>query len=1203
MKRLATTITLFLTLGTTAIAEGQWTDVTQLFIENATFDNQSSGWTLSGTSGTMGPSAGCMRFYNGTCTVSQQLQNLPKGTYRLSVQGFYRAQADSYAAHNNGTEKITATLFAGNKASALVSVYSEGMRTQGTGSWQVYNGLYYPNNSYSANAAFEAGLYNNNVVEFEVEGTVTIGVRCTTSEGGNYGVIDNFRLEYNGDMSYGAPEPGALIVNEVMAANVDEFISPAFNFDGWLELYNTTDRPISLSGLRISDPTNGEGPWTMPRKAGIVPAKGYRVVWFDSHDQQPLNVPFKLDTDGGTIVISTADGTEIIRQNYPEAIERVSFARDKEGQWGDSATPTPGSGNEGVVASSTLLSAPVVDQPSQLFTGSLKVKVNIPEGAMLRYTTDGTLPTLTNGSTSANGEFSVTRTTCYRFRLYSAGNSTSDGTDSHTDKLPSRVTSRTYIYKDAQYSLPVIAVVTDPAFLYSREIGVMAIGPNGRPGNGRDDNCNWNMDWERPVNFSYLDATGRMVFNQDANLEMCGGWSRAWEPHAFKLKGNKELGGEKNLPYPFFTQKPYIRNRTLQIRNGGNDTNCRFRDPSLQYILQTAGINIDCQSYQPVHEFINGEYIGVMNMREPNNKHYVYANYGWDDDVIDQFEMSPDSGYVQKCGTADAFNELVDVLSPNAADADTYTEICRRLDIDAYINYMAVEMYLGNWDWPQNNVKGFRHRDGGRFRFVTFDIDGSFSVNDAKVSGAVPFESFFNKEDFWFDYLRPASLGRIHDRIRFVTLFKNLLKNAGFRRRFIDAYCIMGGSVYEKNRSAKILDMLFNRVEPAMKLPVPNRRPNGESAQSTYNSVKSNLNNRNNTATTLLKNYSAFNLRNTARQTVVLNSNADAARLYINGQEVPLGYFNGYLFAPVTLKAVAPAGYRFKNWTDGQGAVMATEAEVSLPSTSTVRWTANFEPLTDEQRKAEGITPVRINEVSGENDTFVDDYYKKGDWLELYNTTDAPIDVEGMYLSDNPEKPKKYLITKGDTKAQTVIPAHGHLVVWCDTKRKTTDRGLHAAFKIDGEGGTLLLTAADESWTDRIAYGAHDANTTISRYPDGTNSVYATNVATIGTANLMTSYATAEQQPGNDDVAVSTVSTDGDLHLCYASGRLIVSGKGSNEGVTVTVYRADGSTAWSVANFCGTSLNVGNLPSGFYVARATTDDGHTAVTSKFMIPK
>jgi hypothetical protein len=52
----------------------------------------------------------------------------------------------------------------------------------------------------------------------------------------------------------------SLFINEIMAANIDEYISPAFNFDGWIEVFNPTDRPVELNGLKISDPMNGEGP-------------------------------------------------------------------------------------------------------------------------------------------------------------------------------------------------------------------------------------------------------------------------------------------------------------------------------------------------------------------------------------------------------------------------------------------------------------------------------------------------------------------------------------------------------------------------------------------------------------------------------------------------------------------------------------------------------------------------------------------------------------------------------------------------------------------------------------------------------------------------------------------------------------------------------------------------------------------------------
>ena len=1177
LRRWAIALTALLIAATASFAgDMKWIDVTKLFVKNPAFDdNSQDGWAWDSNASTQAVRVNCISFYNGYFNLYQKLE-LPKGHYRLSVQGFYRTgdNTSAYSAHQNGSEKITASLYAGSASKALVSLYSASMNYNAASRCWEKDGRYYPDGKEAAEAAFDAGLYWNQT-EFDADGEVTIGVVCNEYNVNNYCVLDNFKLEYYGEeIPLNPATAESLIINEIMASNVDEYLSPAFNFDGWMELYNPTDKAVGLEGLRLSDPANGEGPWTMPEGMGIVPAKGFRVVWFDSNDIVPANAPFKLDTDGGTIVIADESGEEIAREQYPASKERVSYARttDGTGDWTLTAKATPGASNNGIQTAVIQLSAPVVSEPSKLFSGQLNVQVDIPEGATLYYTVNGTLPTPANGKKSATGRFTVSATTVYRFRLYA------------DNRLPSPVTTRSYILRDKNYTLPVIAVATDPDFLYSEAYGVFVKGPNGRPGNGQSEKCNWNMNWERPVNFSYLTADGEMVLNQDVNLEMCGGWSRAWTPHAFKLKGNKELGGDKNLGYPFFDQKPYIRNRTLQIRNGGNDTQCRFKDPSLQYIVGTSGVNVDYQSYQPTHEFINGQYIGVLNMREPNNKHYVYANYGWDDDAIDQFEMSPDSGYVQKCGTAEAFNRLVD-LSANAANADTYAEMKTLLDVDAYANYMAVEMYLGNWDWPQNNVKGFRYRDGGKFRFVLFDLDGSFGTDS-------PFSTFFNKERYQFDTLYPNG-NRITANIRFVTLFKNLLKNTDFRRQFIDAYCLIGGSVYEKTRAAAVIDELVSRVEPAMNLEMRGTQPN--SAKGTANDVKNRLNSRLTTAISTLKNYSAFGLSSVSSQRVTLNSDTEEAAILVNGQALPTGKFDGYLFPPVTLKALAPAGYAFSGWKNKQGVVQSTEAELSLP-TGTVSLTACFTPLSDSQKQSQGITPVRINEVSGANDSYIDEYGKKGDWLELYNTTDKEVDVEGMYLTDNPDKPTKYQITKGKTKAQTVIPAHGHLIIWCDNKRATTDNGIHASFKISDDGGKLQLMAADKSWTDVITYGAHDANTTVVRYPDGAADVYTTNVPTIARSNVMTSYMTAVSQTGGETSIINYQLSiiNSHLRLRYVAPQLILHSADADQAA-LAIYTADGRLVEKrTVSFDGSEtarVDVSHLAPGFYVARAKDMNG------------
>jgi hypothetical protein len=401
----------------------------------------------------------------------------------------------------------------------------------------------------------------------------------------------------------------------------------------------------------------------------------------------------------------------------------------------------------------------------------------------------------------------------------------------------------------------------------------------------------------------------------------------------------------------------------------------------------------------------------------------------------------------------------------------------------------------------------------------------------------------------------------------------------------------MGGSVFEKNRAKQIINELVNFVEPAMNL-------NWGSAWGTANDLIDKLNNRQSTATNVLKNYSAFGMKNTNTQNAVLSSDTEGGVIFINDQKVPTGKFSGHLLAPVQLRAQAPAGYVFNGWLVNTGNVKYSEQEITMP-TGKVELKASFRAMTDAEKKAHGIAPVCINEVSAANDSYIDENGKKGDWVELYNTTDTEIDVEGMYLTDNLDKPEKYQITKGETQARTIIPAHGYLIIWCD-KRATTDGGLHASFKISDDGGQLQLMAADKSWTNVITYAAYDSRSTVMRYPDGCADVYTTNVPTIAKSNVMTSYVAAVDQQGGTGMGYITAGADG-FRICYGSQQLVVKSEASAT-IDVAIYTADGrlveETTVSIAGETG-RLDVSTLASGFYVARAKDAAGRQ-VSCKFM---
>lgn len=1333
----------FLSIASTVTSQ-QWTDITEHYIKNPSFDNNSTkGWSWSSNAGSQAANFESFEFWNGTFDI-WQTATLPAGKYRLSAQAFYRTSdhGNAYRAYTNGYENITAMLYADSYTQPVASIYTAWSESGGDGYYTPGNARFFPDNMQRGSEAFAKGHYEN-MLEFTLNSRkeIKLGLICQQGQGSNWCMMDNFRLEYYGQnikvskinlsktsLTIGVGETAqlsatvepenalvqtlewsstntsvatidqkghitavgkgtativvtatdgsgvtgrcqvtvtredatseSLIINEMMAANIDMFIDPSFNYGSWVELYNPSNRTVNLQGLYVSDDASNLKQHKLDYRIGNLPAKGYKVIWFDHYSKYaPTQVDSKLDYDGGAIYISNESGEVLAFQSYPEAITRTSYARETDGgtTWGVTSTPTPGKSNNGSKFTYARLEAPVVDKDACLFTAAFNVNVDIPQGTILRYTTDGTTPT-ENSKMSFNGRFTVNNTTTYRFRLFQDG------------YLPSRVVTRSYIYRDKDYDLPIVSVVTDPLNLYDDSIGIYVKGVNGRTGNGQSTPCNWNMDWDRPVNFEYITVDGKMAINMETNMEMCGGWSRAWTPHSFKIKANKIYEGENYLPYQIFPNKAYLKHKTLQIRNGGNDTDCRIKDAALQAIVHSSGINIDGQECQPVAHFINGEYKGLLNIREPNNKHFVEANYALDDDEIDQFEMSPDSNYVQKCGTDESFMQWYN-LSANASDATTYEQIRQIVDIDEYINYMAVEFYLGSGDWPQNNIKGFKpRREGGKFRFVLFDLDGTFAHSDAV------FNEFERKQNYTFDYIYDLG-GRISGEIKMVTIFMNMMQNDEFRKQFIDTYCLVAGSVFEPERSAAIIDSMARNTEHV--LAFENKSPWG-----TANSIINSLSNRQQTMINTLKKYSRAKLSNIAEQKVSLATNLPEARLLVNNLPVPTNKFNGSLFAPITLRAEAPAGYRFIGWSNASGEVqnifdkgsswqyydqgsldgqswqqnskswqtgnaplgyftsdasnergyqtflnygndsgnkrptyyfcksftlnhtptskdiymlnytvddgmivyvngkeaarylmpsgtvtyntfastyangnpdsgslqlsaslfqmgeniiaievhnnnasssdiyfdaslsiaspnianiISTEQEFEMPATGNMQLTACFEPLSGSETGNAGAIPVRINEIMADNGIYVNaTYFKKNDWIELYNTTNQPVDVAGMYLTDKPDNPKKYQISSIEG-INTVIPSHGYLVIWADKLEPVSQ--LHTQFKLDDEGGCVMLTAADESWSDKLFYDQHADNVSVGLYPDGGKDIYVMSQPTIGHSNRMNSYA------------------------------------------------------------------------------------------------
>ena len=1073
----------------------------------------------------------------------------------------------------------------------------------------------------------------------------------------------------------------SLIINEVQVANLDQYLDNANCYGSWIELYNPTNTAISLQGMYLSD---GVNEMKFVAAHGSVPANKFKAFWFDHHysegnygNNARRQIPFKLEYEGGTISLLSADKSVISSVTYPQAVPRCSWARTQDGgdEWKATGNPTPGATNTTSIFASTRLQPPVVNTDSRVFTQDFSVRVRIPTGTTLRYTTDGSAPTATNGETSSDGRFNISSTTILRLCLIKDG------------YLPSPVVTRSYIFANHNYYLPILSVCSEPKNFFDDKVGVFIRGTNGISGNGQSSACNWNMDWERPINMEYLvpktpsdspvEGEGwSMVLNQETDLEICGGWTRAyggatvdgryWEARpSFRIKTDKRYEGVNVIDYPVFPLKPHNKYRCWQVRNGGNDTYARIIDPAIQQIVLKSGFYIDCQDYQPAHVFLNGDYYGMLNIRESNNKHFAYSNYGIDFDDMDQFDLS-NGQYNQKMGDDQAWMQLQTLATQLAStnSEEVYQEICDLVDMDEFINYMALECYMGASDWitNNNNVKGFRSRTDGKFHFVLFDTDSAFAYSDMLTR------------------VLESSVSTNVD-----NLFRNLMKYDAFRRQFMDAYCLVDGSVFEPIRCEDIVWDIYENINPALRF---------EGRYSNINLINTISSAYNGSRMNTLRNYYGVNYSLYAN----ISSNIPEARLAVNGQEIPTGKFAGYLYSynndqPIMLSAKAPAGYTFSGWkTEGQtastttlipfgtewmyydqgsmdgfdwkspsfaeaqngwrtgtapfgfanagyymqensvtkldqgsgrkrstyyfrktfhlntllddediltfnyqiddgmmlyvnghevggyyvasgstyadytigehyegqepysgsfdipheylvagdnqiavevknchgtssdiwfdgnltltgkgGEMVSTESSLDLhenfESNSQLVLTALFTPITDEQQRWEnGAAPLRINEVSAGNDIYISEYVKKSDWVELYNTTDQDISLEGLYLSDSRRKPQKYRITKGEGQEawneNLIVPAHGTRIIWCDERDAISQ--LHAPFKLsNADGSCVSIQAADGSWADRLDYMEQGKWQTYGRYPDGGNMATILNQPTIDKTNKL----------------------------------------------------------------------------------------------------
>jgi hypothetical protein len=574
----------------------------------------------------------------------------------------------------------------------------------------VINVCSYNNTQYTQNSVFRQTntSYVSTLASF-IDGSPAA---CTSLNGTAYSRRPNLRIngiiidngtEQNGNTDYPAPYGnwywGArhqilIRASELQAAGLSAGLIQNIAFDVVStigEFYNYVD--FSLTST-YEEELNGS----------FLPELGFQT-----------HTNFKLDGQGESVYLFD-DSQNLISSlsvNSPQADISVGHFPDASNQISWMAASSEATNNSSEIFTDTL-QRPVISVETGIYQTVLKAGMTNPNNSTytkLVYTVDGSDPLF--NSTEYTDSILVFQNTVLRAKVFPL--------EATQQVLPSENTVKTYLF-NISHSTPILLVTTDASNLY---------GPEGI----FDNNY---LDWVRPAHATYLnEGLGHpFLFESKAGMRMDGGagGSRGHPQRSFRLSFAHGALGEDPIEYPLIPDRPErTKYSDIYLRNGSNQwLQLPYKDAS-QVRLMSEGTGNYYSSYRPVSVYINGSYFGVYELREKFNSEYFTEHDGADKDSIELLSLSYFYNLVLRAleGDVDNFwDSYEEFLALSPTDTAYFDQADSHFDLTHYTDYIIGESWMGNVDWPGNNIKIYRSdKTNYRWRFALIDLELAMNPN------------------------------------------------------------------------------------------------------------------------------------------------------------------------------------------------------------------------------------------------------------------------------------------------------------------------------------------------------------------------------------------------------------------------------------------------------------------------------------------
>jgi len=819
------------------------------------------------------------------------------------------------------------------------------------------------------------------------------------------------------------PLVSQVYINEFLASNSSVNFDPDYNeYSDWFELYNSGSNNVDLSGFYLTDDLSNPAKYQIP--IGInIPAGEFLIFWADDNDTL-THTNFNLSSSGeqlglfdtDTIVVDTLNfGPQNTDLSFGTVVENISI-------WNYFDEPTPGNSNT-TTGYQGFADDIEFSIEAGFYTGGQTLELSTPSStAEIRYTIDGTFPS--ENSLLYTSPITFSNTTVIKAISYD------------TSMFDGRPFTNSYIIDHNNTLDCVVSISTNPGNFFDPDSGIY---------------MNVDSLWERPVNMEVFEGNGERSLNQIFGFRIKGGKSRSLPQKSFGIY-SRSYYGEGKIRYRFFEDKDHHVFNNIVLRNSGQDWfKTMFRDGFFQDLVKT-NMDVDYQEFRPTEAYINGEYWGILNFREKINEHYIKRNHpSVDIENIDVLEITvfDDDDVSIVMGDLESYNQLTNHMESNNMNLQsTLDYIDSRVDLTEFSNHFITNIFIGNTDWPQNNIKWWREKnEDGKWRWIFFDLDYGFGYRDSLQLNTL--ERTTNPSTGG----NPAA----------TFMLRKLLENDTYKNDFIQRFSTHLNTTFNPDRVNSFIDEKKQHIEAEILNHISRWEADGGIAS--FSEWEDNI--------SVLR-YHANNRPAIVREDLedkflieqvnltVNNSGEGSGKILIHDVEIGDLPFNGiyYKDIPFIIEAKANYGYRFIGWDENIG-VNSDSILITLTSDSTI--TAIFEAVATESDN------IVINEINYNSS----DDFDSGDWIEIYNNSEEYVEISNWMIKD--ENPEPDFIFP----YSTLLEPNGYLVIcrnyslFSEKYPEVLNYIIGLNFGLDGGGEHVELFNSSNIIVDSLRYNDH----------------------------------------------------------------------------------------------------------------------------------